>query len=394
MFKRICLALTLATLFAAATRADLPLADTPGIKWSDETTSISPENRLIFHGEFSNQAVTATLEKLPAHDYLQISVQLFILRSWDGVARSNGGPRMGPDYFRLGLDDGTPGARTLVLNSFSNTPVMSGFASIGNFQGYPSPVPGDKVGYMTGADMRNTFGYIFPTAGNQPPIAVHQDSLYTIKMILPHSADKAVLSFRGLGLQSIEDESWGVLNLKLSTMTKNQYHAPVGDKDQFDTFIEGDDSEIKVLAVPSFARLMQAAAINRDAPSANDAFWKLAAGGDATADYLAHNIKPVKVDVAKIKQLAAAVYDGEPPKDETDPRIQAITKLGITAEPAVRDLRQEQNESPTRLDWALMEEGMMAVEDPDMRQWILATRLLEAIGTPAAKKARATLMGQ
>jgi hypothetical protein len=393
MTPRIALTVLFTGVIAASASAALPAFETPGLVWSDESTSTSPENGLAFHGEFSNQAVTATVEHLPAHDFLQISVQLLIIRSWDGCNRSNGGPRLGPDYIRVGLDDGDTGGRTLVHACFSNTPVMSGFSPAANFQTFPSPVPGDKVPYMTGADLRNTFGFIYPAAGNQPPIAVHQDALYTLKMTLPHTAERAVLSFRGMGLQSISDESWGVTNLNLRPLTKAQYHPSIGEKDAYDTFIDDQGNEFKQLSVPSFSRLLQTTTAH-DATAANDAFWKLAGGSDATADYLARTIKPVKLDVDKIKKLAAAIYEGDQPKDESDPRVQALTKLGITAEPVLRDLRQEKSESPSRLDWALMDLGITPVDDPDMRQWIVAMRLLDAIGTPAAKKARATLMGQ
>jgi hypothetical protein len=386
--RRTLLTLAVLSVAASAVRAGLDVSDTPNLVWSNGKTSVTPECDVKFHGDFSNECITATLDKLPAHDYLQISVQLLIIRSWDGSARANGPGRMGPDFFRLGLDDG----RTLVHACFSNTPVLSGFAPAGAWQTYPSPVPGDRVPYMTGADFKNNFGYIFPKMGNQPSITVRQDALYTLKMTVPHSGEKVALKFSGMGLQELADESWGVTSVRITPRTRNQMGTlGFGDKDLYDTFIDGDGHEYKMLSLPSYGRLLQTAA-GRDALAANEAFWKLVTAGDGTAAFLAKNVKPVAVDSAKIAALAAPLYEDAPPTDETDTRIQALVKLGPTAEPVLRDQRIDRNESPARLDWALMEVGIMPVEDPELRQWIVATRILEAIGTAEAKKARAALI--
>ena len=377
----------LGVLLAAAPAAGaLDTSDTPNLVWSNSKMSVTPECDVQFHGDFSNEVVTATLDKLPAHDYLQISVQLFILRSWDGSARANGPGRMGPDFFRLGLDDG----RTLVHATFSNTPVLAGFAPAGAWQTYPAPVPGDRVPYMTGADFKNNFGYAFPKQGNQPPIPVRQDALYTLKMTVPHTAGKVALQFSGMGLQDISDESWGVATVRLTPRTQMGMHG-FGDKDLYDTFIDGDGNEYKILSIPSYGRLLQTAA-GRDPMAASEAFWKLVSAGDGTAAFLARNVKPMVVDGDKIAALSAPLYEDAPPTDETDARIQALVKLGPAAEPVLRDQRIDRNESPARLDWALMEVGIMPVEDPELRQWIVATRILEAIGTVEAKKVRAALV--
>ncbi len=395
MHTRILPLLTLAALLAAtsAARAGMDFPDSPNLTWSSDKTTTSPENNVKIHGEFSNELVTASLDNLPAHDYVQISVSLFILKSWDGVARTNGGARMGPDFFRLALDEGNGASRTLILNSFSNTPVMSGFVPTANYQGYPSPVPGEKVPYMTGADYKNMFGFIFPKEGNQPPITVHQDAVYTLKMTLPHTAGKVTLQFRGMGLQEISDESWGVAGVTITPRTKAQFQPGVAtDKDAYDTFTDGNGAEYKMLAAPSFPHLLELAA-GHDAVPANEAFWKLVGAGEGTVSYLQDALRPINMDTAKIKDLAAKVYEGAAPADETDSRIQDILKLGLAAEPVLRDLRDDGKESPARLDWALMEMNKLTPDDAQTRNRIVATRILEAIGTPEAKKARATLMG-
>jgi hypothetical protein len=281
-----------------------------------------------------------------------------------------------------------------VQANFSNTPVMNGFRPDANWQSYPSPMPGDRVPYMTGADFKNNFGYLYPTGGNQPPIALHQDAVYTLKMTVPHKASKVELNFRGMGLQGIGDESWGVMNVRVTPRTAWQVGMPMNlpsEKDEYDVFVDGDGNEYRLMGKLSYGTLLKTAA-GRDAVAANEAFWKLVAAGDGTSAYLWKTVKPVAVDRAKIAALAAAVYQDDAPADEKDERIQALVKLGVTAEPVLRDLRQDEKESPTRLDWALMETGMMPVEEEAMRQWIVGMRILEAIGTEEAKKTRTTLM--
>jgi hypothetical protein len=85
LLQRGLVALVLATAGLSAF-GQLPVSDTPGLVWSKDVTSETKESAVKFHGEFSKERVTATLDNLPEHDYVQISVQLLILRCrWRGV---------------------------------------------------------------------------------------------------------------------------------------------------------------------------------------------------------------------------------------------------------------------------------------------------------------------
>jgi hypothetical protein len=361
------------------------LDETQDLIWSTDATSDTPEWDRKFRGEFSNQDVTARLEKMPAHDYLQISFQLFILRSWDGMARSNNGrSRMGPDFIRAGLDDG----RTLLHAVFSNTPVYPGFSAEATWQTYPSPMPGDRSPYMTGADLKNSLGYFF-FSNPSPPHPMRQDAIYTLKMLVPHSADKVMFHVRGMGLQAITDESWGIADLHITPLAKaaNQIPVPAGTA----ITLESHDGAKSILVLPDIASVFQTAC-GHDAMAANTAYWRLVSGGDATAEYLAKNVKARAVDAAKIKELVTAVYEKDAPQNENDPRVKSLLALGPTIEPVVRELRDESMETPSRLDFALMEISATAIDDASTREWMLATRILDAIATPRAKEVRTALM--
>lgn len=363
------------------------LDETPGLIWSTDATKDSPEWDRKFRGEFSNQDVTVRFEKMAAHDYLQISFQLFILRSWDGTVRTpEGSRRTGPDFIRVGLDDG----RTLIHAAFSNTPIYPGFNRAATWQTYPSPMPGDLSPFMTGADMKNSLGYFF-FSNPSPPHPLRQDAIYAVRMLVPHTADKVRLHIRGMGLQSVTDESWGLADLHITPFAKAAMQVPVPDVTSVTlTSPEGTGT---MVIVPDFKKTFQTAC-SRDAMAANAAFWQLVSGGDATAEFLAKNVTPKPVDAAKVKALAGAILEGEAPKDIYDPRIKNLLALGPAIEPLVRDLRDESMETPSRLDLALMEICVTAIEDQPAREWMLATRVLDAIATPRARDVRLALASQ
>ena len=385
-----CTPLLLAAL--AAARVALPAVagqvdETDGLEWSNRAANNTPEFDRQFRGDFNNDLVTATLDNLRPHEMLQISFQLFILRSWDGMGRTKGNSRIGPDYIRVGLEDG----RTLLHASFSNTPVLQGFDDQCNWQGYPSPVPGDKCPFMTGADLKNVLGYFY--AGDPHPAQpTRMDAIYTLRMLVPHTANKVVMHFHGMGLQNKGDESWGVADLKIVPLAKSATQVPVADMPSATyELLDGRKMIVPHPDASTIGTMLQPAS-GREPIAAQAAFWRLVAGGDATAALLPKVVKPVPIDTAKVKLLVAAVYDKTAPRDERDTRIREIVALGSTIEPVLRDLRDEAKETPSRLDWALMDLGLLAIDEPEQRQWIVATRILDAIATPAAKQARTALI--
>jgi hypothetical protein len=192
--------------------------------------------------------------------------------------------------------------------------------------------------------------------------------------VLPHRGPGALLTMRGLGLQTIHDESWGVKGVRIVPRTAKEVRKPKG-------------AELEGL----FER-----ATGSDAVAANEAFWELVKGGDETAKYLARAVKPVPIDRARIKKLAGELLVDEPPKDERDPRVKAVvgTGFGSAMEPLIRDMILDDKENDLRLEWVLMDLGIQKINDPAVRRMVVAARILECIATGEATDARTALFPQ
>lgn len=194
------------------------MGDVPGDEWSDPDTDTSP-NGIPLLGEFSNQTVTLTLENLPPHGMVRVAFDLFIMRSWDGNQVEWPGDLVlsrpmsvnsvvGPDHWSLQAD-----GNYLLETTFAN------WSDMGFYQSFPENYPGGSYPAQTGASAVNDLGYIMPTYGNQ-------DSTYQLSYTFDHDTDKLVLDFTGSGLQPIEDESWGLGNVRVTLF---------GSRDQFAT---------------------------------------------------------------------------------------------------------------------------------------------------------------
>jgi hypothetical protein len=174
---------------------------------SDPITSTTPSG-LTFLGEYGNQEITITLKGLPAHSRVTVSFDLFILRSWDGnqvywpaqfaqISPQSALGQIGPDIWRL-----TANAQTLLNTTFAN------WNELGFRQAYPGTYPGGDYPARTGAVYPNSLGYMFGE--------YQQDSVYRMSYTFSDSQSTLVLSFAGIGLQAISDESWGLDNLKVT----------------------------------------------------------------------------------------------------------------------------------------------------------------------------------
>lgn len=184
--------------------------DEPGDEWSDPITDVTPSGRR-FMGEFNNQTVTLTLKDLPQHLTATVKFDLFIIRSWDGNQEWSLGntPQLtkleqvdgiiGPDLWELNVENGP----VLVRSSFTNWQILR--------QAYPGPYPGGDYPAKTGAIERDTLGYDY--------IGITEmDSIYHFEITFVHTGDTLVLNFRDLGLQSKEDEAWGLDNIEVSVL--------------------------------------------------------------------------------------------------------------------------------------------------------------------------------
>lgn len=165
-----------------------------GPEWSHTQTDVTPLGDRKFLGQFVNDQVTLTLENLPKHEALVVTFELFVIRTWDGTV---GNPAAGPDQFRV--VEG--GAHTLLHTTFANYP--------GHTQNYPDSLSSGvthPAGY--GAAEEDTLGYTYSGQG--------MDAVYLVSIEFPHSDSQLTLTFEGLGLQLLSDESWGIDNVVIS----------------------------------------------------------------------------------------------------------------------------------------------------------------------------------
>ena len=171
----------------------------------------SPNGRQTFLGEFGgppigtpndagwnktrvDQTITLALTNLPAHTELQLSFDVYILKSWDGNS-----PAFGPDRFVLSVNGGP----VLLDTTFSNNPKTG---TDGSFQNYPAIDSPPR----TGAFSTNTLGY------NR----FFCDSIYRFQYHFTHTGSAVTLNFRSSLFEGkgTTDESWGLDNVVVTTM--------------------------------------------------------------------------------------------------------------------------------------------------------------------------------
>ena len=162
-----------------------------GPEWSDRTTAITPAGNRVFLGEFGPQTVRLSLADLPVHQSIAVSFDLFILKSWDGNRMD-----FGPDIFDLSVAGGI----SLLSTTFS--PYTE--------QAFPGPL-GAINSPRTGAVENNTLGYTHPNLGPA-------DAVYRLTFTFEHLAPTVELDFRGVNLQTPDDESWGLDNVRVETI--------------------------------------------------------------------------------------------------------------------------------------------------------------------------------
>jgi sugar lactone lactonase YvrE len=159
-----------------------------GPEWSPPVTSVTPVGTRQFLGEFGNDLVTLSLTGLPAHTNVQVSFDLFILRSWDGADA--------PDIWGLKV----AGASEVIRTTFGSWP--------GSWQSHPHSHPDGRFSRGTGASETNTLGFTYE---GQP-----MDFVYHLTATFPHSDATLALECFGQYLEWLGNESWGLDNVQVS----------------------------------------------------------------------------------------------------------------------------------------------------------------------------------
>lgn len=368
--------LGLALLLPQATRAAddklaplVPQSAPPlPVTYSSPDVDTTPVGNIRFHGAFGRETFSATADKLPAHDFIEVSCDLLIIRTWDGstqITEPDLKPApIGPDFFRMGVRGGP----TLLYTTFCCMPDGNAFKG-DKTQNYPSQIPGDLLEPGAGAVSKNKLGYNFPDAG--PSTLVPMSGLYHLHFIVPHHGDSISFDFTGLNLQDLHDESWGVGDVEVRPLTAAQVEKP-------------DAAAIK--------KALDVCAQADPTTDLTGSFQTLIDGMNDTVAWMDKNIKPVAINTAPVPGLLQDFAAGDEKREARDDAHMSLVKLGIQVEPALREARKAAvGEVRLRIDWALMSLDVSHISEDDLRRVMLATHVLEIIGTPEALALRKKL---
>ncbi len=185
-----------------------------GPEWSDSSRETTPVGARQFLGRFASDTVSLSLTGLPAHTQVSVSFDLFIINSWDGSDLT-----YGPDRFRSSIGDGIF-QKQVLDTTFSN---VNGPPPVNILpQSYPdSYSSGITHPARTGAAEVDSLGY-----------DIFGDTVYHITISANHSAGVLSVTYKGLGLGSLSDESWGIDNVQVDVSTAvpepSTYAAAVG----------------------------------------------------------------------------------------------------------------------------------------------------------------------
>ncbi|NES19409.1 MAG: filamentous hemagglutinin N-terminal domain-containing protein [Symploca sp. SIO3E6] len=185
---------------------------TVGSEWSNTKTDVTPVGNRRFLGQFGSETVNLTLDNLPSHTESTVSFDLFLIRTWDGNNSDTG-----PDNWNLSVGDGT----TLLNSTFSTHDFPLGDRSgYPQTQSYPANYnPSSLVNNPAriGAAENNTLGYTYYFDDLEQERQI--DSVYRLSVTFPHIDNSLQLKFSGSLTEGLDDESWGIDNVKVSVAT-------------------------------------------------------------------------------------------------------------------------------------------------------------------------------
>lgn len=297
-----------ASFAPASSRADTPssdrklvyfsdFGDTPGEEWSKTQTAITPTGRK-FLGHFAGEVVKLSLKKLPSHTYLRLSFDLFAIKTWDGSS-----PIWGSSTWALNI----VGGPVLLYTSFGNC----GFFTDNNEQAFPDSFPSAIHPAWTGADEKQTLGYVCSWGG--PDRTFKCDAVYKFDLAFPHDGNTVTLQFAAFKGEPLKNESWGLANVRVEALTE----APG-----------------KNLSAKEMDALWDDLA-GEDPMRAFRATWAFVAAGEKAVAFVREKIVPAKADAAETKRLIRDLDD--PAWKVRDAATERLRKLGVSAAVELRE---------------------------------------------------------
>lgn len=179
-----------------AYHADFQLGAGP--EWSDRTVDTAPLLGQRILGQFGNQTVRLSIPEVREGDFVRLGFDFCAIRTWDG----NGGGGPGPDRFSVGVSGGT----TLLSETFS-----VGDADSRQRMSYGSVLSGVANRSRWGAIANDSLGY--------PWLHRTLDATWRFSFEFLAPVDGLEVWFAGSGLQELSDESWGLDNVKVETVS-------------------------------------------------------------------------------------------------------------------------------------------------------------------------------
>lgn len=173
-------------------------SESAGSEWTAFALDTTPHDSRTFLGQFGNETVGLHLDNLPEHEALRLSFDLYIIGSWDGDTMP------GPDEWGVRIADGM----TLLHTTFAVSSPNSG-----RTQNFPHWVGGASHAQRTGAVESNALGYTW--SNDARPIPVQTDAVWHIEIVFAHLGDSIDFEFFARGLQPLEDEAWGLDNVRV-----------------------------------------------------------------------------------------------------------------------------------------------------------------------------------
>ncbi|MBV6459039.1 MAG: hypothetical protein HONBIEJF_02178 [Fimbriimonadaceae bacterium] len=141
-------------------------------------------------GKFgSSDGSTLELNGLASHTTVTLTLDLFVINSWDG---NDGGH--GPDHLRFSAD-----GADLLHATFSNWSPSQSYSDA-------TPLGGGPFAGKTDSDGEGLLGF-----GD----FYGRDTLYRLQFTFAHSSSSLQVKFYGEGLQHKDDESWALDNVHL-----------------------------------------------------------------------------------------------------------------------------------------------------------------------------------
>jgi len=321
-----------------------------GEEWSAGDVLETPKKHKAL-GPLLNDPVTLSLKELPAHRFLILEADLYIIRSWDGDAGTRSdGVVMGPDTVRIVCEE-----RTWFESTFSNIPFK---ADVG-MQSYPGPAGRERVAGLSGAVATGTLGYTFTYSGVGEKEA---DAVYRVRVLIPHRGATAKITFVGANLTDVDDESWAIDNI--SVRAAKTWPGADADVKQFTRLWEQlDGTAVEawtaarqfVEAGPDAAKFLRQQLKRKDAPDVAGLIRQLDAESFAAREAATAKLKAMRPDVDA--QLQAAQEQVE--SLEARLRLQRI--LGEADDGVVPPAARQ-----TRAQWAIeMIERISTTSDHD-----------------------------